>query len=1766
MKNSLLIRHNRTLALLLLLCFVSASAIAQVPSDPQNIIPPDPLQEEYPCYISIVGDFESTCILPMGKEWYYEEQDAVIACQGMTITYTAYADMGGNAPESWLWEVAGAVSYSDHSNGSITVTWGEGTTGQLTVTVYGPGGISCTKTVNVRLIEKPHINVVTTPAYTEVPGGPKVIYVCKGETVEFTELSSTTNTDIVGYYWESMMGGTSSTPNYRIENVWTNDQVIHRVYNNCGCYDEEIYEIQVLTGDILELGCYGTVCEGAKVTYTANSPACNQFFWYVEGGTIVDGQNTPQVTVQWDNPQNGYGVIAIDGNLCGNNACPAMLSKKIPIIENNLSIKGQTTACEGEAVIYSIPLFGSTEYHWSITPNTGVTQMAVNGANEQMYIFNQAGIYQISVSYKCDFLECGEFTSEPLTVVVKPKLSISGEDRICITNLCNLSTSPTISATWKIYDMDNNNQFVSSYSSLSNLSVSFPHPGKYLITAENNNFCRVAEFILNVQDAPPAPTLSDLDPSNPHTACPNSGILLKANPSNPDYTIIWKPVCNSGSPDSVSGNEVTINYGNTVCNVEAYTYDRMLGCRSSSAYIHTVTERLPLPINISSPITVCPGTKIVWNDNDVPNQEGFLYKWKIQETMQHCASIQGDAFSNAVTLAVNNHTSGNYPVNFFVSLERRYCDTTIYDTIHIIVRGQDSVSVAITQNHDTVCPGTNVTFTGHGGSVTAYKWKTDEGTQVYTGATFTHAFATSGNHTVTLMYSVLDYCTNTQYYTSKTTHVYVLQAPVSNGLYLNSSTNYVGVHVPVPNNYSFAWYYGGNLLPNTTGDTAGFRGFGCYTCIITDNTTGCTKTVTKCFDEPVPPCNQVGWDDISYDPCTATLHLETQVTGSPVYWSVAGGDYSIAYLNSTHSEVDITFEDAHYYYITAYSSGNNCEISNTSYDVTFIPVFTFEKKCNEIVIHNKSKYRNGNTQIAMTVNGVPCISFPAHNASYTYPISTNGSYTFQLTQPHNCPLATVVFNTVNNDELIITASNGSNPVRTCDNTPLVLTANLSSGAPISSTLWSFSDGTYFKENGNTFYHTYETSLSQYYVTAEVLDQNGCPISGSVSMYSYTNSIETGSLSSPGNPVCPYVSSRTLTFTSDNSDFDENTASYQWNIGYYPNQYSRPTSFTANYTVLVTDNNFCKEHAQKEVIFKTRPTAIIVADMYKCCIGDKVKLYGAPGPDSNDYIFAWDIKDPNGNHTTPSTATVTLSASVVGTYEINLNVTNNQGCDADASTVYITVYSTPSAPSIGFGSRLCIDDPPVELVGSSAVTTDLHWSNGSTGTTAYYFTPGVATLWYYDPISGCKSSEAHISIDAQPNFDAMLTGCYEKCPEYFRNNPQLPVWGLTTWMQDIDWKWYLDGSSIDAGSGNYTYNPLMLPLVWFGKYNLDVDYNNNNCHVSSPLLTITEKEVCDCENVDITTKTSWYVKDCRLYYDINVTVCNNSDLVDCFKDLKPLFESEYMNVVWTDFGGATLAPGDCFSFNILLEVSQFVPSQTAVFQLFDDCNNCTTEFSISLMPDKIDCEEEMNLDWYEVNPELSSNVAAYFDFKLNVSPCQNLIAFWTEPPMVINYWYDGAAMVQGLGMVDFATLTQLMAEGGKICFYAITCEGDKLCKRRVCISAEEVYNILHDMGLAKTNTSGGSKGGNTKRMPNPDLGNDTDPRLMPNPTTGEVNVIGTTDEVVEVLVMDMNGRQMATFDNTSNFNISTLPSGIYIVRVKTHLDNTDKVTYLKLVKK
>lgn len=73
-------------------------------------------------------------------------------------------------------------------------------------------------------------------------------------------------------------------------------------------------------------------------------------------------------------------------------------------------------------------------------------------------------------------------------------------------------------------------------------------------------------------------------------------------------------------------------------------------------------------------------------------------------------------------------------------------------------------------------------------------------------------------------------------------------------------------------------------------------------------------------------------------------------------------------------------------------------------------------------------------------------------------------------------------------------------------------------------------------------------------------------------------------------------------------------------------------------------------------------------------------------------------------------------------------------------------------------------------------------------------------------------------------------------------------------------------------------------------------------------------------------------------------------------------------------------------------------------------------------------------------------------------------------------------------------------------------------------------------------------------------------LSPNPTDGSVQLIGLHDELTSIEVLDITGHFLKAFENTAIFSISDLSSGTYIVRVKTRHDNTEKVTYLKLVKK
>ena len=158
-------------------------------------------------------------------------------------------------------------------------------------------------------------------------------------------------------------------------------------------------------------------------------------------------------------------------------------------------------------------------------------------------------------------------------------------------------------------------------------------------------------------------------------------------------------------------------------------------------------------------------------------------------------------------------------------------------------------------------------------------------------------------------------------------------------------------------------------------------------------------------------------------------------------------------------------------------------------------------------------------------------------------------------------------------------------------------------------------------------------------------------------------------------------------------------------------------------------------------------------------------------------------------------------------------------------------------------------------------------------------------------------------------------------------------------------------------------------------------------------------------------------------------------------------------------------------------------------------------------------------------------------------------------MVIDWHYSGTGTVTGLGMVDMARLSQLVYEKSEVCFLAIVCNDGQLCRLTVCINAKDLLGLIVDAGVTPRAKGGGKENEMSSADP-------TMPSLMPNPTTGKVTVTGASGEVVEVVVMDMNGRKLAVFTDTEVFDIQSMPAGSYIIRIRTK--NGD-VTYHKLIK-
>lgn len=129
-------------------------------------------------------------------------KDAIAACQGSSVQYDAVSENVA----SYSWSVlGGTITGTLNGGSSVNVTWGSTSFGSIKVTVTLTDGTKCEKEKNVYLIEKPNINSTVDHNYKIEPNGDRIIEVCFGETVTFTDVSVNDETNVTGYYWDGLM-------------------------------------------------------------------------------------------------------------------------------------------------------------------------------------------------------------------------------------------------------------------------------------------------------------------------------------------------------------------------------------------------------------------------------------------------------------------------------------------------------------------------------------------------------------------------------------------------------------------------------------------------------------------------------------------------------------------------------------------------------------------------------------------------------------------------------------------------------------------------------------------------------------------------------------------------------------------------------------------------------------------------------------------------------------------------------------------------------------------------------------------------------------------------------------------------------------------------------------------------------------------------------------------------------------------------------------------------------------------------------------------------------------------------------------------------------------------------------------------------------------------------------------------------------------------------------------------------------------------------
>lgn len=465
--------------------------------------------------------------------------------------------------------LANVTSYTWTVNNLATITNGQGTNN---VTVNFPPNYNTGK-------------VCVSPVNSCGTGLPRCLQLKKEIDILVQPINDTScyqtqmnlNADAMGlnlvYQWRKngvalVDGGNisgSQTQNLIFNPADSNDVGIYDVTVNNGCASQktsntaqlEFKHVPVINSGIQggsQVTCPGTTGVAYSIT---SQPDINIYTWSAsEGGTIVSGQGTNSVTVDFDSTSNsGYYIIVKAENECG----PAIDSVTIWTrysISTPYFTSGPDVVCPGvTGVVYTTQaIVGAINYTW--TAPIGATLVGAQGLNSMTVDFDPTytgGDLAVNANNIC-YTTPDKLKTISLDVPSQPA-NITGQVYSACNTTLTYSVAPVNGASSYTWTLPSGSSIVGPATNNS-VDLQFSNPGNaaQLCVTANSSCLSGIQRCISLRARPEALSLIT---ANPSVFCANqNGVQFSINtPAVPSTIINW--AATSGTANVVGGQNST---------------------------------------------------------------------------------------------------------------------------------------------------------------------------------------------------------------------------------------------------------------------------------------------------------------------------------------------------------------------------------------------------------------------------------------------------------------------------------------------------------------------------------------------------------------------------------------------------------------------------------------------------------------------------------------------------------------------------------------------------------------------------------------------------------------------------------------------------------------------------------------------------------------------------------------------------------------------------------------------------------------------------------------------------------------------------------------------------------------------------------------------------------------------------------------------------------------------------------------------------------